>query len=338
MRVFIASIVSLGLVAGIPARGSAETTLTLSSWLPASHAATRAMVDWAEQVKKASNGRIAYNLLPKAVASPPGTFDAVRDGLADVSWSVHAYLPGRYVLTRVAEFPFLSEKSAIASPAYQTIYERYLAKANEHRGLKVLAVFSQSGQVFTTDKTVGTIDNLRGLKMRVAGGMATEIAKRLEIVPLQKPATEVYQMLSTGIADGVLFGKEGIAAFKLTRVIKHWTRVPGGLYSVSFGIVMNVRKYRSLAKADRAVIDRLSGVRLAKLYGQYWDRADATGVAAMAKAGIKPRPIGPKFVDAIKARILPLEDAWYAAAKAKGIDGREAMRALRAEIRRLEGN
>lgn len=337
MRLFLASTVSLCIGAGLAGHATADTTLTLSTWLPTGHAATRAMVDWAEQVKAATNGRVKYNLLPKAVASPPGTFDAVRDGLADVSWSVHAYKPGRYVLTRVAEFPFLSEKSEIASAAYQMIHEKYLAKAQEHRGLKVLAVFNYSGQAFTTNKAVTGKPDLRGAKMRVSGGMATEIAKRLGIVALQKPATEIYQMLSTGIADGVFMGKEGVAAFKLQRLIKHWTRVPGGLYSASFGIVMNVRKYQSLSTEDKAVIDRLSGVKLAALYGRYWDAADKAGLTVMAKAGIKSSMANAAYVKEIQAKVKPLETAWYAAAKAKGVDGEVALKALRAEIKRLAG-
>ena len=63
----------------------AQTTLTMSSWLPPSHTITKdMMMVWAKQVEEATQGRVKFNLLPKAVASPPGTFDAVRDGLADV--------------------------------------------------------------------------------------------------------------------------------------------------------------------------------------------------------------------------------------------------------------
>ena len=48
-------------------------------------------------------GKIKCNVLPRAVAAPPGTFDAVRNGLADISFAVHGYTPSRFVTT--ADWP-----------------------------------------------------------------------------------------------------------------------------------------------------------------------------------------------------------------------------------------
>ena len=77
-----------------------SVTLTTSTWVPLSHALTMAQNQWCEEVTKATASRVKCNLLAKPVAPPPGTFDAIRDGLADVSFGVHGYTPGRYKLTR----------------------------------------------------------------------------------------------------------------------------------------------------------------------------------------------------------------------------------------------
>jgi TRAP-type transport system periplasmic protein len=77
----------------------AQTTLSVSTWLPPTHGATVAQNQWCEAVEKGTNGSVKCNLLPKAVSAPPGTFDAVRDGLADVSFTVDGYTPGRFVFT-----------------------------------------------------------------------------------------------------------------------------------------------------------------------------------------------------------------------------------------------
>src|SRR5690606_7526049 len=108
--------------------------LRASSWLPASHALSQSQAKWCDAVAGVTSGRVRCNLLPKAVSPPPGTFDAVRDGQADLSFSVHGYTPGRYPLTQLAELPFSGDSAEIASVAYQRVFARHLAALNEHRG------------------------------------------------------------------------------------------------------------------------------------------------------------------------------------------------------------
>ncbi len=139
------------------------------------------------------------NLLPKAVVGPPQTFDAVRDGLADISFIVPGYTPGRFVLTDAIEFPFLGETSEATSVAYQRVHDRMLAKFDEHKGVKVLAVFTHGpGQIFNTKRAIASLKDLEGMKIRVGGGMVNDVAKVLGTVPMLKPAPESYELLSQG--------------------------------------------------------------------------------------------------------------------------------------------
>ena len=83
----------------IPQSAVAQTTLTMSSWVPPSHHLTAVVLKgWADQVEKATQGRVKFTMLPKAPAAPPGTFDAVKDGLVDVSYVTASYTPARHVL------------------------------------------------------------------------------------------------------------------------------------------------------------------------------------------------------------------------------------------------
>jgi len=64
-----------------------------------------------------------------------------------------------------------------------------------------------------------------------------------------KSATESYELLSSGIADGVFFPKDSPLSFKLIPLIKHATYVPGGLYNVSFAWVANAEKWSRISAA-----------------------------------------------------------------------------------------
>ena len=106
---------------------SAQTVFTVSSWLPPTHTLSTVQKNWCDMLEKESTGRMKCNILPKGVVAAPGTFDAVRDGLADISYTVDGYTPGRFINTQVAEFPFLGDSAVATSVAYQRIYSKYFA-------------------------------------------------------------------------------------------------------------------------------------------------------------------------------------------------------------------
>ena len=159
----------------ISAPAQSETTLTMSSWLPPSHIITKdMMMGWAKQVESATQGRVKVRLLPKAVASPPGTFDAVRDGLADVSLSVHGYTPGRFPMTKMAEFPFLGDSAEAISVAYYRTYMKHMAKLDEHKGLVLLGLMTHGpGQIYMTKQKV-----TRGSEVKISAPMTNSVTSR----------------------------------------------------------------------------------------------------------------------------------------------------------------
>lgn len=332
--------VALGaaLVAAAVAPAAAQTTLTLSSWVPPGHALTTTQIEWCALLEQKLPGKVKCNALPRPVAAPPGTFDAVRNGLADISFVVHGYTPGRFVLTQMAEFPFLGNTSEVVSVAFERVYARHPEFAAEHRGVKVLTAFTHGpGIVFNTKRAITKIDDLAGLKFRVGGGMVNEISKALGINATLKPAPESYELLSTGVMDGTLFPAESIESFKIDKVIRHATTFPGGLYNTSFVFVMNQAKYDSLPPDVKKALDEISGEFMARMVGRAWDKADRRAYALMQANAVAVTKADAAFVAAVKAKTQPLEQNWAKAAAAKGLkDPLKVLAEFRAEIAKLE--
>src|SRR5574343_1322006 len=233
---------ALALALGSTGTG-AQTVLTVSSWLPPSHTLSTVQKNWCDQLEKETKGGVKCNILPKSVVAAPGIFDAVRDGLADVSYTVDGYTPGRFINTQVAEFPFLGDSATATSVAYQRIYSKYFAPLGEHRGVKVLAVFTHGpGIIFNSKKPVATAADAATLKFRIGGGNINELSKAMNWNTTLKAAPESFELLSTGVMDGTFFPDESVSSFKLT-MVKHATTFPGGLYNTSFVFKMNPAKY-----------------------------------------------------------------------------------------------
>lgn len=323
---------------GAAGAASAQVTLTLSSWVPPAHLLTRAQADWCNEVGKATAGRIKCNVLPKAVAPAPGTFDAVRDGLADLSFGVHGYIPGRFVLTKMAELPFLGDSAVATSVAYQRVYQKHIAPLDEHKGLHLITVFTHGpGVIFNTKKPVAALADLDGMKFRVGGGVVNEIGKALGVNMTLKPAPESYELLSSGVVDGTWFPDESVVSFKLDKLVKHRTAVPGGLYNTSFALFMNADTWAKIPKGDQEIINRMSGEWAARFIGKYWDETDAASREVQKAAGVQSITADAKFVADFKARTAPLEAAWIREAESKGLKNAAAvLQEFRAEIAKVK--
>lgn len=306
------------LAAAAPA--GAQTVLTTSTWVPPGHAITLAQKEWCDLVEKNSSNRIRCNHLPRAVSAPPGTFDAVKNGLADVSFTVHGYTPGRFLFTQMAEFPFLGDSAEAVSVAFNKVALRNPEVLKEHEGVKVLAFFTHGpGIVFNTKRPVTKLEDLQGLKWRVGGGMVNEISKALAMNVTLKPAPESYELLSGGVMDGTLFPAESIEAFKLDKLIKHATVFPGGLYNTSFVFMMNQAKYDKLSAEDKKAVDAASGEVAARMMGRSWDKFDRRAYALMQANNVQVVKADAKLVSDIKSRTSALEEKWVKDAEAKGM-------------------
>lgn len=312
--------------------------LTFSVWIPATHVlVANFMVPWGQEVEKATQGRVKINFLPKPVTNPQGHFDAVRNGVVDLAFISHSYYPGRFDLMKVATLPFSGNSALSTSVAAWRMYDKHLAGVNEHRGVKVLGIYGHGpGGVFTTKKVVEKIEDFENLKVRIGGGTAADVADALKVNAVVKPAPESYELMSTGVVDGVFFPPESIASFRLDGIVKNATVFPGGLYSDTHAIILNEQAFARLPEADRAILLKLSGEHIAEMGGKAWGDADTAALDSLRAKGVAFHPASPKLVADVKARTAHLERAWLDAAKAKGLDGPQILQEFRADLKKLE--
>ncbi len=335
LRIAAAGAALIGVLAAAgPAR--AQTTLTMSSWVSPQHHLTSVVLQgWATEVEKATAGRVKFTMLPKHPSAPPGTFDAVREGLVDLSYVTASYTPARHILPLMAELPGAGDTSLVNSVAYSRIYWKHFDKVGEYKGVKLLGVFTHGpGQMFTK-KPVAGIGDVQGLKIRTGGGVAEAVAKALGASAFVKPAPESYELLKSGVADGVFFPMESIISFKLDTVLEQATLFPGGMYSSAFGFFMNEEKWNKLSKADQAIIEKLSGEHIARLAGNSWDEADKKGLEALKKSGVKIVNADPAFVAEVQKRSAPIVEDWIKKASAKGVDAAKILAEFRAELKKV---
>ena len=311
--------------------------MTFSSMAPPNHPLNKQVFEpWAEQIAKATGGRVNIRLLAKPAAAPNQVYDAIASGQADVAFAPHSYQPDRFLPYLVAELPFLGDKAEHTSVAYWRVHKALLEKTGIHDKVVLLGLMTHGpGMFHHARKPMLAPEDLRGQKMRVGGDIPAAMVAHFHGVPITQPAPKSYEILSQGIADGILFPLESVTGFNLTRVVPHTTYVKGGIYNLGFWVAMNKAAFEKLSAEDRQAIWKLSGESFARFAGAAWDRFDARALEAIRANKNTYQEVSPALAAELRKLTTKFE-ADYVAKMAKfGVDGRAVIDAFRGEIAKL---
>lgn len=312
---------------------SAQTALRFNLWVPPTHhTQTQMMAPWAAEVAKATQGRVKVEFTAASLGPPPRQFDLAATGAADIAFGDHTYTPGRFLITRMVELPFTGNSAEALSVAYWRVYSQLPQSAEEHRGTKVLSVFTHGpASIMTAKKPVTSIGDLNGAKIRVPGEMTSRIVTLLGGVPVAAPTTQVFDMLSKGVVDGSVYNIDAYKNFRLDKYINNITTFQDGLYNISFFLVMNEAKWNQLSREDRNAIMSVSGEAFARRAGRVWDSEDRATLELMAKNGANVVRADRAFLEAVRERTKGLREEWLREVRAKGVDGEKLLATLRRE-------
>ncbi len=313
---------------------AAEFKLTISTWAPPSHGVNAQM--WPNIIKMiedATDGRVTAEIKYR-LAPPPGQMDLVLDGAADMTFIFHGYQAGRFKATKLIELPGYEGNAEAASVAYWRVFDKYLAAANEHRGVIVFGVHTHGPAQLHSNTAVLSLGDIDGMKVRVPGGVGSEVAKALGATGIKVPAPKVYETLASNAADGVVMPFESRAGFKLTEVAKNVYEMPGGLYRGSFAFLMSQETFDNLpADIQKALQEKVFGEPVSRMAGKAWDDIDAKGRDATGAAGDNSiNSASPEDVAAYKVISEKIVAEVLAEIGALGIDTAAAHAMIKAEM------
>ncbi len=335
------TVLSLGLVAaisGLTASAQAVTELNFATWMPPGHPINSTILPhWAKQIEEQTEGRIhikfEYNM-----GEPSSMFTMTEDGVADGAWGFHGYVPGRFPLTEIVEMPMLGANAEAASVSFWRIYNEYFAKAGEFDGLKLMALCTHGQGQLHTKFAVNSLTDLKGKKLRVGGGVQSEIAKRMQVTPVAAPGPKIYELLQQGVIDGITMPQSEQRGLRLNEVTSHLTVYPRGLYLGSLSVFLNPDFMEGLSEEDQEAIRRVSGEVLSRQCGQAFDAADKDGLAAAQEAGVAVNQLQPS--DALTRKLTEvlegIDQVWLDKTAGLNVDNEGALRAIREQARNYQ--
>lgn len=325
----------LGALLGSLSAQAQTTVLKYSNWLPPGQAMRVEVIEpWIAEVEKITQGRVKIETAPKVIGSVPAQFDVARDGQADLVVFIPGYTPNRFDILEVAQLPFMSDDPQAYAPVVDRFYRKTLAPYNEFKGVHPLSVFVVSpGQLFNSKRSLRTVADFKGLKIRSPQPSATQALSLLGAVPVNKPVSEAYELLSSGVLDGTFLPTESVPAFKLTELVPFANIVPGAIYNTVLVLGINEDKWKALKAEDRDAIMRISGDVFAKNVGRAYANGDKAAIETLRKAGKSVEIMPAATVAELKQILVPIEKDWLEKARKRGVaDPQKLVDQLRGEI------
>lgn len=309
----------------------AEEVLKLSFFAsPKDPTYSDVLLPWMKAINAEGKGVVRIDAFPGSslVRGPAAQAKAVGDGVADLAWIVPAYTPGRFPDNEVMELPGVFRDVRESSTVFRRLYNRGLLRGYDNYYVPLLV--TTHPYAIHTVKPVKTIDDIKGLKLRAGGPVASASMKALGAVPVGMPVPAIAENVSKGVLNGTGAEWNVMYAFKIIEVAKnHYMQRLG---TVPLTVLMNGKKYASLSGKARAIIDRHSGEVLTRKFGDvHFAIQGARLKTTMAKPGHTIVNPGEKEVARWNALMQGVTDKWIATHP----KGKELFAAVKEELAKL---
>jgi TRAP-type transport system periplasmic protein len=317
------------------AHAADEVILKVHHFLPAgSYAQQKFIQPWCDKIAKESAGRMKCQIYPSMQlgGTPPQLVEQVKDGVADIVWTLPGYTAGRFPLTEVFELPFMMQSPEATSKALWDYVQLYAL--SEYKGVHLIAMHVHGDGVFhMREKPIRTVADLKGLKVRAPTRQTNRLLAALGATPVAMPVPQVSEALSKGVIDGALVPYEVVPSVKIQEIVKYHSETDPAepaLYTSTFMFAMNKARYDSLPADLKKVIDANSGQAFSGQIGRVFLAADAEGKKLTAR---NTTNVIPKEELALwKKLATPIVTNWVADVNARGADGLQLLGAARSLI------
>ena len=238
---------------------------------------------FSKTVKALSGGKFEVSVHPAGELMPPfGVVDAIQNGTIEMAQTAPYYFTGKS--------PIFAFGCAVPFGLTARQMDAWMEHGN---GRKLMDAFyaqynikSRSAGNTGTQmggwyrKEIKTANDLKGLKMRLGGGLFGEAMQKLGVVPQNMPAGEVYQALEKGTLDAVEFvgpyDDEKLGFNKVAPFYYYPGWWEGGAELEFF---INTKAYAALSPEFQAIVDAATAVAARDMTAKY----DAVNPLALKK-------------------------------------------------------
>lgn len=330
----VASAISLSALFALPA--CAETTLRVADMFPGTHIGVQQAKRWMSRATELSGGELKFQYFPsEQLAKAADMLDAVQNGVTDIGFVVPAYVTDRMPLSTVVNLPLVGNRSNTLE--YQHAFRKLVNEVLDPLELRPLgvravrSVMTGPYQLLSASKSQPkTLADLKGLRVRVGGGIQEKALARLGMTPVSIAAPDMYTAVQRGTVDGVMFTLLTAGGYRLQEVTKYVST------NINFGLipnyyVINEKTWQKLSpKAQKALLQADQEMVASEVAD--FDAGQVKFLAEIEKRKGKVYAFDEAEVAKFRALLEPLHQEWVADMEKIGKPGRKAFDTWRAAM------
>ncbi len=324
------------LLAATPAfaQGDAPITLRVADHYPVSATTPRYSIKhFMDAVTKATAGAVRFEYYPaEQLGKAKDLLSLTQQGVTDIGMVAPAYVSDKMPLSSVAELPGTFTTSCQGADAYWRLARDGIIGAREFHpnGIRPLLVFILPPYQVLTRAPLQGVADLKGLKLRSAGGAMDLTIRRLDAMPIRMGGADVYPALSRGTIDGIVFPLSPVLEFKLEEHLKFGTIGENfGGFATTYS--MSEKRWNALAPAiQKAMV--AAGEETTRYACAMLDRDNGPAVDALRKAGLRMARLPPADHMKIIELLKPVQAEWADGLDRRGLPGSATLKAFLAAI------
>lgn len=238
--------------AALPVLAMAQTKWDLPAAYPASNFHTENLVQFANDVDKATGGKLKIQVHPNAsLFKAPEIKRAVQTGQAPIGEILLVNFENEHPLFGVDGIPFLATGYKDSFKLYEAsrpALEKLLASQN----MMLLYTVAWPPQGIYVKKPIQSAADMRGIKWRAYSPSTARIAELVGAQPVTVQAAELSQALATGVVESYMSSGSTGYDSKTYEHIKYWYDTEAWLPKNA--VIVNKRAFDSLDKATQAAV------------------------------------------------------------------------------------
>jgi len=308
-------------------------TLKFAEWLPTTSFATEyGATPFMEKVEELSGGKITFEFYPaEQLGRGSESLTLLQTGVADIANVSPAYISEKFPLSGVVELPEIVQGSCSAADSFYELAQPggaiYEAEFKKHKIRPLWVGNMGKYRILTNNKNLSSLTDLKGLRIRTAGGPMALTATALGSSPVRMQGTDVLTSLTRGTLDGVYFPVRGILDYGLAPALD---QIVPNLTVGSFGLTFSIsdRVWNKLSDKQQEILTE-AGKYAMNTYCEYVDSSEAENIAVLEnKHGIKQTPLSDSDIKAAKNMLENVYDEWAKPLERKGLPAKDVIKGM----------
>jgi TRAP-type C4-dicarboxylate transport system substrate-binding protein len=258
----------------------------------------------------------------------------VQSGVIDIAYVAPGFVSDKMPLSVVSELPLDFSGSCQGTMAYWNLAKPgglLDKKEFAPNGVRLLFTIVLPPYQIITRKPFTNLKEIEGMKIRASGSAKELVIKKLKAIPVLMPTPDVYESLSRGTIDGVLFPFNSLAPYEIHKLSKT------GTIGENFGTfvanwVISEKRFQSLPPAVQQDLTAM-GEQLTKAACTQVEKDEAGDIEKVKAAGVKLTPLSAADKATVATVMHDVAKDWADTLDKRGKSGTEVLNAFKAGLK-----